>query len=101
MLDMQTAYLSVDVKEQAYVKMAPAYETYGKSGITFMMFKKSLHVLRHSPMIWYDNMEDYLSNIDLHSTLKSDSCVYAFEDKMRFRHRYDLLSIIYGRRSSS
>ena len=86
MRDMQTVYLNVGVKKEVYVKMAPSYENYGKSGTPFVMIlKTSLHGLRQSPKNWFgnmeDNMEDYLSNIDFHSPCKSDPCVYASENK--------------------
>ena len=50
MLDVQTAFLNADIEEEVYVKMAPGYETYDKSGNPFAMkLKKSLYGLRQSP----------------------------------------------------
>ena len=81
MLDMQTAFLNADVEEEVYVKMAPGYETYDTSGVPFVMkLKKSLYGLRRSPKNWFGTMDDRLSNIGFRS-LKSDPCVYVFEDK--------------------
>ena len=81
MLDMQTAFLNADVEEEVYVKMAPGYETYDTSGVPFVMkLKKSLYGLRRSPKNWFGTMNDRLSNIGFRS-LKSDPCVYVFEDK--------------------
>ena len=37
MLDVQTAFLNADVEKEVYVKMAPGYETYDKSGVPFVM----------------------------------------------------------------
>ena len=82
MLDMQTAFLNAYVEEEVYVKMAPGYETYDKSGIPFVMkLKKSLYGLRPSPKNWFGTMDDHLSNIVFCSFFKSDPCVYVFEDK--------------------
>ena len=36
MLDVQTAFLNVEVEKEVYVKMAPGYETYGKCGAPFV-----------------------------------------------------------------
>ena len=61
--------------------MVPDYETYGKSGVPFVMkLKKSLYGLRQSPKNWFGTMDDHLSHIGFRS-LKSDSCVHVFEDK--------------------
>ena len=81
MLDMQTAFLNADVEEEVYVKIAPGYETYDKSGVAFVMkLKKSLYGLRKSPKNWFGTIDDHLSNIALRS-LKLGPCVYVFEDK--------------------
>ena len=82
MLDVQTAFLNADIEEEVYVKTAPGYETYGKSGVPFVMkLKKSLYGLRQSPKNWFGTMDDHLSNIGFCS-FKSDPCVYVFEDKI-------------------
>ena len=61
--------------------MAPGYETYDKSGVPFVTkLKKSLCDLRQSPKNWFGTMDDHISNIGFRS-LKSDLCVYVFEDK--------------------
>ena len=81
MLDVQTVFLNADVEEEVYVKMAPGYETYDKSGDPFVMkLEKSLYGLQQSPKNWFSTMDDHLSNIGFRS-LKSDPCVYVFEDK--------------------
>ena len=83
MLDVQTAFLNADVEEGVYVKMAPGYETYDKSGVPFVMkLKKSLYGFPQSPKSWFGTMDDHLSNISFRS-LKSYPCVYVFEDKTR------------------
>ena len=82
MLDVQTAFLNTDVEEKVYVKMAPAYETCDMSGVPFVMkLKKSLYGLRQSPKNWFGTMDDHLSNIGFRS-VKSDPCVYVFEDEI-------------------
>ena len=40
MLDVQTAFLNADVEEEVFVKMAPGYETYDKTGVPFVMKRK-------------------------------------------------------------
>ena len=81
MLDVQTAFLNADVEEEVYVKMAPGYATYDKSGVPFVMkLKKSLYGLGQSPKNWFGTMDDHLSNIGFRS-LKLDPGVYVFEDK--------------------
>ena len=83
MLDVQTAFLNVDIEEDVYFEMAPGYETYDKSEVPFVMkLKKSLYGFRQSPKNWFGTMDDHLSNIGFGS-LKSDPCVYVFEDKTR------------------
>ena len=64
MLDVQTAFLNADVKEEVFVKMAPAYERSNKSGVPLVMkLKKSLHGLRQSPKNWYSTRSGFaLSN---------------------------------------
>ena len=80
-LDVQTAFLNADVEEKVYVKMAPGYETFDKSGVPFVMkLKKTLYGLRQSPKNWFGTMDDHLSNISFCS-LKSDPYVYVFKDK--------------------
>ena len=80
-LDVQTAFLNADFVEEVYVKMAPGYVTYDKSGVPFVMKpKKSLYSLPQSPKNWFGTMDDHLSNIGFRS-LKPDACVYVSEDK--------------------
>ena len=80
MLDVQIAFLNVSVEEEVYVKMAPGYETYDKSRVPFVMkLKTSFYGLRQSPRNWFGTMDDHLSNIGFR-LLKSDPCVYVFED---------------------
>ena len=82
MLNVQTAFLNADFEEETYVKMAPGYETYDKSGVPFVMkVKKSFYGLRQSPKNWSGTMDDHLSNIGFRS-LKSDPCVDVFKDRI-------------------
>ena len=73
-LDVQTAFLNAAVEEEVYVKMAPGYEKYDKSGVPFVMkLNKGLYGLRQSPKNWFSTMDD-LSKIGFRS-LKSDLIV--------------------------
>ena len=81
MLDVQTVFLNADIEEEVYVKMAPGYETYDKSGVPFVTnLKTSLYGLRQSHKNWFGTMDDHLSNIGFRS-LKSDPCASVFKDK--------------------
>ena len=80
-LMLDTVSLNADVEEEVNIKMALGYETYNKSGVPFVMkLKKSLQGLQQSPMNWVGTMDDNLSNTGFRS-LRSDPCVYVFEDK--------------------
>ena len=77
--------------------MAPGYETYDNSGVPFVMKpKKSIYGLRQSPENWFGTIDGHLSNIDFRS-LKSDPCVYVFEDKTGACHP----NTLYGWHSST
>ena len=81
MLDVQTTFLNADVEEEVYVKIAPDYEAYDKSGVPFVMkLKNSLNGLRQSPKNWFGTIDDHLSNIGFRP-LKSDPCFHVFENK--------------------
>ena len=74
MLNVQTAFLNADVKEDGFVKMAPGYETNDEAGVPLVTkLKKSLCGLRHSLENWFGMMDVELAVIDFRP-LKSDPC---------------------------
>ena len=84
MLDVQMAFLNADVDEDVFVKMAPGYETNDEAGVPLVMkLKKSLYGLRQSPKNWFSTMDVELAIIGFRP-LKSDPCVYVYEDETGF-----------------
>ena len=84
MLDVQTAFLNADVEADVLVKMVPGYETNNEAGVYLVMkLKKSLYGLRQSPKNWFSTMDVELAIIGFRP-LKSDPCVYVYEDETGF-----------------
>ena len=85
MMDFQTAFLNVDVQEERFVKMPPGYERSDKAGVPLiiMKLKESIYGLRQSPKNWFGTMDEGLGDIGFHP-LKSDPCVYIYEDVVGF-----------------
>ena len=84
MLDVQTTFLNADVEEDVLVKMAPGYETNDEAGVPLVMkLEKSLYGLRQSLKNWFGTMDVELAVIGFHP-LKSDPCVYVYEDETGF-----------------
>ena len=84
MLDVHTAFLNADVEEDVFSKMAPGYETNDEAGVPLVMkFKKSLYCLKQSPKNWFRTMDVELAVIGFRP-LKSDPCVYVYEDETGF-----------------
>ena len=84
MLDVRTAFLNADVEEDAFIKMAPGYETNKKAGVLLVMkLTKSLYGPRQSPKNWFGAIDVELTVIDFRP-LKSDPCVYIYEDETCF-----------------
>ena len=64
--------------------MAPGYATNDKSGVPLVMqLKKRLYGLRQSPKNWF-GMVDVELNVIVFRLLKSDPCVYIYEDETGF-----------------
>ena len=84
MLDVQTAFLNADVEENVFVKMAPGYETNDEAGVPFLIkLKNILYGLRQNPKNWFSTMDVELAVIGFRP-LKSDLCVYVYEDETGF-----------------
>ena len=83
-LDVQTAFLNADVEEDIFVKMPPGKENTDRSGVPLVMkHKTSLCGLRQSPKNWFSTMDHHLAKIGFRP-LKSDSCIFVFEDDTGF-----------------
>ena len=84
MLDVQRVFLNADVEEDVFVKMAPGYETNDEAGVPLAMkLKKGLYDLRQSPKSWFGTMDVELAVVGFRP-LKSDPCVYVYEDETGF-----------------
>ena len=84
MLDVQTAFLNADVEEDVFIKMAPSYETNDEAGVPLgMKSKKRLYGLRRCLKNWFSTMDIELAVIGFRP-LKSDPCVYVYEDETGF-----------------
>ena len=79
-LDVQTAFLNVEVQEEVYVRIPPGYEsldaTPGRPKVTKL--EKSLYGLRRSPRTCFNTTDDSLRDIGFTATA-SDPCVYIFD----------------------
>ena len=68
MLDVKTASLNDDNKEEVHVKTAPVYEPNDTSETSSMQkLRKSDSCLLQSPNIRFGTLNDHLSNIVFHS----------------------------------
>ena len=84
MLDVQMAFLKADVLEDIFAKMAPGYEIADNSGAPLVMkLNNSLYGLRYSPRNWFGTMDHHLAKLGFFS-LKSDPCLYVFEENTGF-----------------
>ena len=84
MLDVQTTFLNADVEENIFVKMMPGYETNDKTRAPLVMkLKESLYSLRQSPENRFDTMDVELATIGSRP-LKSDPCMYIYDDETGF-----------------
>ena len=85
MVDVHMAFLNADVEEDAFAKTTPGYEIVGNSGVPpVMKLMKSVYGLRQGPRNWFGTMEHHFPNKIGFRPLKSDPCVYAFEDDTGF-----------------
>ena len=73
-----------DVEENVFVKMAPGYETNDEAGVSLVKkLKKSFYGLRQIAKNRFGTMGVELAVIDFRP-LKSDPCVYFYEDETGF-----------------
>ena len=79
-LDYNAAFLNADPTEKVYVKMAPGYEEFGKSGVRMVMrLFESLYGLHQSPTNWWNSIDEHLVETGF-KRFKSDPCVYTYSE---------------------
>ena len=78
---MQTVFRNADVEEDLFANKAPSNEANDKAGVSLVMkLKKNVYGLRQSPKNWFGTMDLELAVIGF-LPLKSDPCVYIYDDK--------------------
>ena len=83
-LDAQTAFLNAAVEEDVFVRMTPGYETNDESGVPLVMkLKKTLYGLRQRPKNGFGTIDAELAATGSRP-LKSDPCVYVYENETGF-----------------
>ena len=77
-LHVKTAFLYVDIEEDAFVEMAAGYETTNRKRVQLVMkLGKSFYGLAQSPQNWWKTIDPSLVEIGS-IPLKSDTCVYIY-----------------------
>lgn len=61
-LDVKTAFLNGDIKEDVYVAQPEGFEKTGKEGFVYKL-KKALYGLRQAPRAWYAKLSSYLEKL--------------------------------------
>ena len=72
-MDVPTAFLNAELKEDVYVEIPPGY-TDGKEG-KVMKLKMSLYGLRQSPRNWWLQLSDFIRSLGFKPTV-SDPCLF-------------------------
>ena len=84
MLDFQTTFLMADAEEHVFVDIDPCYNLTDTYGVPLVIvLNKSLCGLRQSLNNWFGPMDHHLAKIGSRP-LKSDPCMYVFEDHTGF-----------------
>ncbi|KAM0994907.1 hypothetical protein PS2_010398 [Malus domestica] len=73
-LDVKTAFLHGDLKEEIYMCQPDGYIVKGKENL-FCKLKKSLYGLKQSPRQWYLRFDKFMSGQN-YSRSQYDHCVY-------------------------
>jgi hypothetical protein len=74
-VDVITAFLLADLKEEIYVKIPDGYPKDPKNVGKVLRLLKSLYGLKQAPKAWNDALDKYLKSIGF-EPLVSDACVY-------------------------
>lgn len=73
-LDVRTAYLYGDIKEEIYMRQPPGYEVRGKEELVCRL-RRSIYGLRQSARCWNQKLSDVLSKIGFQAS-SADSCLF-------------------------
>ena len=73
-LDVKTAFLHGDLKEEIYMEQPEGFEVKGKEKLVCRL-KKSLYGLKQAPRQWYKKFESFMVDNDFHKTY-ADHCVF-------------------------
>jgi hypothetical protein len=76
-MDVETAFLNAELKEEIYCKLPPGYE----KPKTVWRLKKSLYGLKQSPREWNHNIDAYLRCCKF-KVLDADPCIYTRTDAL-------------------
>ena len=74
-IDVITAFLLADLKEEIYVKIPEGYPQSPSNIGKVLRLLKSLYGLKQAPKAWNDALDKYLKSIGFQPTV-SDACVY-------------------------
>ena len=74
-VDVITAFLLADLKEEIYVKIPDGYPTQQGKGGKVLRLLKSLYGLKQSPRAWNEALDTYLKSMGCMPTL-SEQCIY-------------------------
>jgi hypothetical protein len=73
-LDVETAFLYADVKEDIYMKQPKGYETGGANMV--WKLKKALYGIKQAPHEWNNEINNFIVIVLLFTRCKSDTCMY-------------------------
>ena len=73
-MDVTTAFLNGELKEEVHMKQPEGYVVKGKEGLVCKL-KKSIHGLKQSSRCWNSTLDDYLKQIGFLQTA-GDPCLY-------------------------
>ena len=73
-MDVTTAFLNGELKEEVYMKLPEGYVIKGKEGLVGKL-KKSIYGLKQSPRCWNSVLDDYLKKMGFVQAA-GDPCLY-------------------------
>jgi hypothetical protein len=57
-LDVKSAFLNGDLKEEVYLTQPEGFVEYGQEHLVYKL-KKSLYGLKHAPRLWYEKIDSF------------------------------------------
>ena len=76
-MDVITAFLHGNLKEEIYMKQPPGYVQWGKEELICNL-KRSLYGLKQSPWCWNEKLSTYLKQLGYKQS-GADPCVHSWE----------------------